>query len=265
MSPFHSVVIRLEAGARAAGVSRKRLSMSKLRDAIAVALVDRTYPAARAAKTLPALSAPPPYIEAALARVPAADRRAFRDTLAKWIPEPDDGVLLALDNLEGGAVAPLYRLREGDSPFAAAVELDTDGTVTAGWVDEDPFAWDEDIAFERWQIHPQVNGAALAFFLRGEGRALLARIHAAPDDAEAHAALRVGLDSLDLDKVLSVGEWLGDAPMESLWDAAETLDEAVEELQSSAADAGIRLTGDLRATLRDRRADEPPCWHGAAP
>jgi hypothetical protein len=162
-------------------------------------------------------------------------------------------------------VAPLYRLRAWETPFAAAVELDTDGTVTADWVFEHPLEWDEDIALQRWQIHPQVNGAALAFFLRGEGRALLARIHAAPDDTEAHAALRVGLDSLDLDKVLTVVEWLVDAPMESLWDAAETLDEAVEELQSSAIDCGIRLIGDLRAYLRVRRDEEAEYWYGAAP
>lgn len=282
MSTFRSLVLSIEAAAKAEGLT---LPMSKLRDAIALALVDRPYAAAMAAEaagTLGAVSLPPPHLAKACAvyRLDAATfARAFPtgDTTAPTntavAHTPDDGLTFRLENLRTGELAPLFCQYAGQhQPQPAYVELDEGGEVTAdasGEIGNGMSAYVWHGRTRRYTVAPHADGADLADYLEGDGRALLARIHAGHevewngnnhvgrlnDDArEAEEALTQALDDLTQDpdhqnQVWSVGDYLFNAG--TLTDAWEhqTLAEAVEAIRQEAARERIRLTGDIEDAL----------------
>ena len=115
MSDFRTLVLSIESAAKAAGV---RLSMSKLRDAISVALTNRTYAASKAAESagkLGDITLPPPHLAAACEAYqldPAMFAKAFPAS------EPDDGLTFDIANLLESP-APLYCQYQGQNNWVS--------------------------------------------------------------------------------------------------------------------------------------------------
>lgn len=178
MSDFRSLVYSILDAAKAAGVT---LTQAKLRDAISIALTNRPYSAAMAAESAGSLGEivlPPAHLTAACEAY-QLDEVVF----AKAFPAsgPDDGLTFDIANLLESP-APLYCQYEGQSNLQPAyVGLDEDGKVTAdysGWVGNGGPAsvWlGRDLEMS---VDPRISGQALHDYLLGEGRPLLARVHA---------------------------------------------------------------------------------------
>jgi hypothetical protein len=273
MSAFRSLVLSIEVAAKA---NRIRLPMSKLRDAIAVALVNRTYAAARAAEAanvLPAIVLPPPHLDEACTRY-GLDPLPFAAAFASHgaIPAakaPEDGLQMRLTSLLAGKPAPLYL-----QPGRAYVELEEDGTVSAG-CDPDVGSgvpievWNG--VTRRFKVSPFVSGAALHAYLTGPGRRLLATIHAghevewdgsnrrgSPTSAAAAASddLKAALEELDTVAVWGVDEFLfGANALRQVW-TDECLDTLCVQLEAEACAEGIQLEGEVRAALLTRAREE---------
>lgn len=178
MSDFRTLVLSIESAAKAAGV---RLSMSKLRDAISVALTNRTYAASKAAESagkLGDITLPPPHLAAACEAY-QLDQVAF----AKAFPssEPDDGLTFDIANLLESP-APLHCQYEGQYNLQPAyVGLSEDGKVTADYSGEIGNSKPMSVWLGRdleMSVDPRVSGRDLHEYLLAEGRPLLARIHA---------------------------------------------------------------------------------------
>jgi hypothetical protein len=181
---------------------------------------------------------------------------------------PADGLTLDLENLSSGTPAPLYeRYATQNSPQSAFVELDEDGTVTADWSGEignavPSFVWHGRTL--RFSVSPNVVGKRLLKYLEGDGRPLLARIHAghevewdgsnqrgrlSEDAEEASAQLEADLAEIDEVPVWPVDEWLFGA--QSLADAwsREPLEELARSLEEQARRDGLQLDGEVKEAL----------------
>jgi hypothetical protein len=273
-SSFRSTVREIESRARAAGISGP--TMSKLRDAIATALVDRPYAAAMAAEKagkLPPITLTPPGLATAAERY-GIDRdlfaTAFRspDGSAGRMDgaEPPDGLTFSLANLETGEIAPLYHQYPLQyEPQPAFIELDQNGDVSADYSREIGNAKSPEVWHRirlRYRVSPWLRGSALAKYLRGDGRALLARIHAghdvewdgsdyvgvlSADAVEAEEALEraleeLGTDQDNCDSEAKVAEWIEYASIVEAWPAGKTIEEAVADIVGDAASERCRIS-----------------------
>ena len=220
MSDFRSLVYSILDAAEAGGVT---LTQAKLRDAISSALTNRPYSAAMAAEsagTLGEIVLPPAHLTA------ACDAYQLDEVVfAKAFPAsgPDDGLTFDIANLLKSP-APLHCQYDGQNqPQPAYVGLDDDGKVTADYSGDIGNSMPMTVWLGRdlrISVEPRISGRALHEYLLGEGRPLLARIHAGHEvewdgnnmsgklsvDAEtAQEELESGLRDLGEDRALDVG------------------------------------------------------------
>jgi len=185
-------------------------------------------------------------------------------------------IKFSLGNLLTGALAPLYcKYPNQCNPQPAFVEMDEDGEVSADYSADSggtpSHVWHNRTL--RWAVPSEVNGKTLADLLQGdEVRGLLERIHAGHsvdwdgsnhrgtlDDAAQDASYdlerrleRLAEDPTDLDQVWSVGDWLfSNGSLAQHWEA-QSLDEAVAEIESAADGESVSLDGDVRECLLDK-------------
>lgn len=238
-----------------------RLPLSKLRDAICLALYRKTFSPLVAAESAGQTFAP--SMDAAAIPAIAAEYRINAQTFATALgvaaatvaaPEPDDGLTFpaALKDQLFGGPRPLFAQYDGQlQPQRAYIELDEDGNINAdysgGIGNAVPISvWNG--CTLRFRVPHSVNGRELWDYITGEGRPLLARIHAGhevdwdgnnwrgtlTDDArEAKEALELALESLLTDYAATVDEWIYPNRLIEVWPIGQSLEDAANELHDS--------------------------------
>lgn len=185
MSDVQTVVLAIEKRAKDAGI---KLSMRKLRDAIAIALWGRRYAVAIEAEKHGELAVEeilvPIYgVEACkLFRLrPGALDVLFGQSYFGSTMQPDssdDGLYFDLRRL-GGHVPLHVRVDKQHLPRRAFVSLSNDGRVGVGVEDAPgafgPEMWNSQTI--RWYVSPMIDGTALALLLQRDRRPLLGAVH----------------------------------------------------------------------------------------
>lgn len=261
MSDVRATVLEIQK--RAAGIN---LSMSKLRDAIAIALWNRPYAAAKAAENhgqlVVAGALTPAYLDAACARFGLAkgalDALFGSSSAAEATrDEASDGLRFELQRLEAGDMPLLVNPGSEPALRPAYVTLTHDGRVGVG-VQELISEVDPTVSKNqtiRWFVHPATDGAALKSFLEQQGRPLLATVHRGhrpiPDAShpawllteEAEAArleLLKGLELLKRHDLRWPVEYLFiDRTKEPRWGDSLTLAEHVRAVEERASQDGV--------------------------
>jgi hypothetical protein len=248
----------LVVSAQEAGIN---LPLGKLRDAICRVLYDgKTFSPLMAAEAAGQRITPGFDFDAIPAvagdyRIDPAVFAGVFGPIAEVTEHGEDGLALhptLKDRLLDGP-CPLFRQYPRQAAGQAAyVEMNKDGVIDARYNTEIGNPVSLDVWHSRTLHFPVpclVNGRALLDFLNGEGRGLLARIHAEhvikwdgsnhvgrlgePAWAVSEALCRK-LEALPVDaKVWSVDEWVAKDRLEDVWPDGSTLDAAAEALHAS--------------------------------
>lgn len=176
-------------------------------------------------------------------------------------------ITISTSNLRDSLAPLFHRYPRQTTPQGAHVELDEGGAVSADWNGEIGNGVPVAVYHKRtlrWSVPPAVSGQALADYLKGEGLALLERVHAghatqwdgsnlvgrlSEDAQEASEELDQALQEVETTDVQRVDDWLGSLPWGDVWPEADTLAHCVAQWRQQALRDGTTLDGDLEGYI----------------